>query len=393
MSRTGVVSLSPIFYVFAAALFCSRMGTLSVSFCLPWLLYGKASPTIISVVSASVVLPYIFSPWLSKLPDRYDFRWLLLLFELVQAPLTIGAYFLVMRSAFVLLIAALLISGAAEALSGLITDFYLVPYLAAGGSLTRANGVTLSATQVAPLASPLVAGLLIAVHAAAFVFFLNSVTYLFTAVMAAFFASRPYTPSRRPTTPIITAIKEIVRYKSLSRLTVSLILYNLSTGAVLLLIVLKAQQIWHLGATGIGVAATTAGVAGAASTWASGRYQHRQFRAYRIGIAVCTIGTLAVTTNSNLWLNMVGFLILYMGEGPVVVAQQTIRQTVIPRHIFGIVNGCIRAALIAAVPLARLMLSGMTMMGSLTTAGLPFTFVAAVALIAALCCQETVQVA
>lgn len=135
--------LTATFYFFTAALFSSRMGTLSVSFCLPWILYGRASPAVISLVSASVITPYILSPWLSKLPDRYDFRWLLLIFEVVQAPATIGAYLLIMHRQFALLIGCLLVSGTAEALSGLITDFYVLPYLAPAESLTRANGIAL----------------------------------------------------------------------------------------------------------------------------------------------------------------------------------------------------------------------------------------------------------
>lgn len=370
-----------VFYIFAVALFCSRVGTLSVSFCLPWILYGKTSPFVISLVSASAIFPYVFSPWLSRLPDRYDFRWLLLVFELMQAPVTIGAYFLVMRNVIGLLVVCLLISATAEAVSGLITDFYLIPHIAPAGSLSRANGIAVSATSAAPLASPLLAGLLVAAHATIFIFLLNAVTYTFTAAMAVVFARRRSAPRRSPPTPTLSAIKKLIGQKSILRLTLSLALYNLGTGAVLLLITLKAQHIWHWGATGIGAVTTIVALAGAGTAWASGRYQRDHFRAYRAGIAICTVGTLAVTTNSILWLNIAGLAVLNLGEGPVVVAQQTIRQTTIPQSVYGVVNGCIRAVLIAAVPAARLILGGMTAITSLTTAGIPLALIAIIALL------------
>lgn len=380
--------LTATFYAYAAALFGSRLGSLSVSFSLPWILYGRASPAVISVASASMLVPYVLSPWLSRLPDRHDFRWLLLASELLQAPATVAVYYLAVHRAYMGLIACLLLSSAAEAMSGLVSDFYVLPYLVPAELLGRANGVALGVTQAAPLLSPFIAGLLIAHQAALSIYVFNALSYMLTAGIAVLLVRRHPVPARRKAVSAVQAIREIMRMKGLRRLTVSLIAYNLTTGAVLLLVTLKAQHIWHWSAASVGMVTTAAGVLGAGQAWLSGRYQKAPYRALRTGVCICAAGTVAATAGAALWANISGLLVLCCGEGTVAVAQQTIRQTEIPRPLFGIMNGCMRAAMIAAVPAARIILAGMAAVTSLTIAGLPFALLALIAVIAAFRCSS-----
>jgi MFS transporter len=383
----GPGHLPATFYLYTAALSGSRLGSLSVGFSLPWILYGRASPAIISVASASILVPYVASPWLARLPGRYDFRWLLLAFELIQAPATLAVYHLAVHRAYPLLIGCLLLASTAEAVSGLITDFYVLPYLAPGPLLARANGVVLGATQAAPLISPLLAGVLISHRSAFAIYVFNAASYLLTAGIAVVLVRRHPRPVRAGPVPTREAVAAIMRTRRLRRLTLSLVAYNLATGAVLLLIVLKAQHIWHWSAAGAGAVTTAAGALTAALAWLTGRRQRRPLRSLRIGVAVCAAGTVAVTAGGVAWVNITGLGVLCAGEGIVAVAQQTIRQTQIPRNVFGTVNGCMRAAMIAAVPAARMMLGGLTAVTSLTAAGAPFALLAVVAVIAALRCR------
>jgi MFS family permease len=164
-ARVGAfVGLSRGFLAFLGGLTISKLGDAIYTFALPWIAYELTrSPVVMGTLYATEIIPILlFGALAGVFVDRWDRRRLMLLSDLLRA--AIVAVIPLLHVLGLLAIWHLYLAAFALSLVSLafdVTTTAVIPEMA-GSDLTRANASHQLAMQLASMAGPAMAGLLIA---------------------------------------------------------------------------------------------------------------------------------------------------------------------------------------------------------------------------------------
>lgn len=267
----------------------------------PWLASAVTrNPVHIALVGVATRLPWlIFSLPAGVITDRVDRRRLVVAMDVIRTVVTIAVALVVLAyqgdlaspeligsgqaqppAGSGLLLAVLYISATLFGLAEVLRDNAaqtLMPAVVAKENLERANGRLWGAEMIMnSFVGPPLGGFLLAV-AFALPFFLDAGTFAVAAAMAAFLTGsfRPVGGGSAPARSFIADLKEGFRWlwshRLLRTLAIVLGLLNAAGSASFATIVLFAQEILHLDATGFGLLASAGAVGGVAGSFLAAR--------------------------------------------------------------------------------------------------------------------------
>ena len=343
-------------------------------------------PLAVSAVYAAGWVPWVlFSLVAGAIVDRVDRRrvmWmtdatrcLLVATIAVTVPAGVGGVWLLVGVAFLLGVGQTLFDTASQV---------LLPSLVSRDQtrLERANGkVTMAILGGQQFAGPPLGGALFAL-ARPLPFVGDAVSFALSSVLARSVRGR-FRPDRGPEPAgVVSSIAEGVRWLWGNRLLRLLALMvtgmNVATGAALSLLVLFAQDVLHLGDVGYGLLMAALSVGGALA-WPVMPALRR-----RVGVGNLLTGLflgsgallLAVGLSSDLW--VVATCVVLLGA-PVVmwnVVTVSLRQMIVPDHLFGRVNSIYKMVGMGGIPIGAV--AGGVLAGRF---GLHAPFLAAAALL------------
>lgn len=267
----------------------------------PWLASAVTrNPVHIALVGVATRLPWlIFSLPAGVITDRVDRRRLVVAMDVIRTVVTIAVALVVLAyqgdlaspeligsgqaqppAGSGLLLAVIYISATLFGLAEVLRDNAaqtLMPAVVAKENLERANGRLWGAEMIMnSFVGPPLGGFLLAV-AFALPFFLDAGTFAVAAAMAAFLTGsfRPVGGESTPARSFIADLKEGFRWlwshRLLRTLAIVLGLLNAAGSASFATIVLFAQEILHLDATGFGLLASAGAVGGVAGSFLAAR--------------------------------------------------------------------------------------------------------------------------
>lgn len=267
----------------------------------PWLASAVTrNPVHIALVGVATRLPWlVFSLPAGVITDRVDRRRLVVAMDVIRTVVTIAVALVVLAyqgdlaspeligsgqaqppAGSGLLLAVLYISATLFGLAEVLRDNAaqtLMPAVVAKENLERANGRLWGAEMIMnSFVGPPLGGFLLAV-AFALPFFLDAGTFAVAAAMAALLTGsfRPDGGERAPARSFIADLKEGFRWlwshRLLRTLAIVLGLLNAAGSASFATIVLFAQEVLHLDATGFGLLASAGAVGGVAGSFLAAR--------------------------------------------------------------------------------------------------------------------------
>lgn len=267
----------------------------------PWLASAVTrNPVHIALVGVATRLPWlVFSLPAGVITDRVDRRRLVVAMDVIRTVVTIAVALVVLAyqgdlaspeligsgqaqppAGSGLLLAVLYISATLFGLAEVLRDNAaqtLMPAVVAKENLERANGRLWGAEMIMnSFVGPPLGGFLLAV-AFALPFFLDAGTFAVAAAMAALLTGsfRPEGGERAPARSFIADLKEGFRWlwshRLLRTLAIVLGLLNAAGSASFATIVLFAQEVLHLDATGFGLLASAGAVGGVAGSFLAAR--------------------------------------------------------------------------------------------------------------------------
>ncbi|MDA2451987.1 MFS transporter [Bacillus cereus] len=172
------------YVIFVFGLLISRMGDSLYTFALPWIAYKlTGSAIIMSSLFAIGVLPIVlFGPIVGVLVDRFDRRKLMLVADL--GCIILVALIPILYNLSVLQLWHLYVVSFILAVLSMLFDvatITVIPQIA-GQSLTRANSAYQMVNQIASLAGPALAGIVIAIIGGINALWINAISFIATLV-------------------------------------------------------------------------------------------------------------------------------------------------------------------------------------------------------------------
>ncbi len=365
---SGRVRLGPSYAKLWAAVTVSNVGDGIYYTALPLLAATLTrDPLTISMVFFAEQLPWLlFALPAGVLVDRVDRRRLLWTVDAARFAVVgaLGVAVLAGWATIWLLVVAGFLLGVGQTLYDTAAQV-IVPALVSRdpARLERANGRIESAALVGgQLAGPPAGGLLFSA-APAVPFLTDAASFAAGSVLVAAIPGR-YVRHRDPDAARTTMRAEITeglgwlwRHRLLRTLAIMVGVMNLTIAAWLAIFVLFAQDKLGLGSVGYGILLTGTAVGGAVGGLVAARLS-RRFGPGPLLIATVVgpgAGTLAAGASSNAWL--VGGLLAVLGLMGVVwnVLTVSLRQQIVPDHLFGRVNSVYKLLAMGTVPLGALL--------------------------------------
>ncbi|MFF8413029.1 MFS transporter [Streptomyces omiyaensis] len=347
------------FWLLTSAAAVSKLGNTFLNLAMPWTLLAHTGSPLLAALSLGVQnLPYIISPLLGGLIDRYERRRVFMVSELVQGVAVALVPLLLMGQQIAWTLLLLLVVGCASVVSNLTSDFSLVPALSPPDRLAEAYSRYASATSVARCIGPAIAGGVLATVGPSWALWFDATTFLATAAVALTLPVQPAAPASAGFLSMLSeGFRGFRRLPGVVRLTVVLALYNLGAGSMPAIVVVLAKDAWHWssGQAGLVLAAGAAG--SALGAWLGPRVLAKGSTTRRVG---CWFGVCAVACALLLppWpaLTVVGFFVLMAGEGGMNVTTNEYRFRAIPNALVGRVNSIMRAFIVGATVLSSVVL-------------------------------------
>ncbi|MEU6232362.1 MFS transporter [Kitasatospora sp. NPDC047058] len=347
------------FWLLTLAAAVSKLGNTFLNLAMPWTLLADTGSPLLAALSLGVQnLPYVASPLLGGLIDRYERRRVFLVSELVQGVAVALIPLLLASRQIAGILVLLLVVGCASVVSNLTSDFSLVPALSPPARLAEAYSAYASTVSVARCVGPAVAGAVLATTGPAWALWIDAATFLVTAAVAVTLPKQPPAPAAAGfLTMLSEGFRSFRRLPGVVRLTVVLALYNLGAGSMPAIVVVLAKDAWHWssGQAGLVLAAGAAG--SALGAWLGPRVLAGASTARRVGcwFGVCTVACALLVPP---WpaLTVLGFFALMAGEGGMNVTTNEYRFRAIPDALTGRVNSIMRAFIVGATVLSSVLL-------------------------------------
>ncbi|MDF5756210.1 MFS transporter [Spongiactinospora sp. TRM90649] len=350
------------FWLLTLAACVSRVGDQLLTVALPITVLSASGSMLLGVLSLGVMYaPYLLSPLLGVIIDRYDRRAVFAAAEITRAitvallpPLLDGGH---LAAAFTVL----LVSGTAGAAASITSDFHLIPTLVPPDRVEWAYGRHSGLLQVARFAGPALAGVSVGALGVSATIWLNAATFLLTAAVAGVLPRGSGAAAAGEPGGLRemfgAGVAEFRRDHRIVRLTFALAAYNLGSGGLAGLFVVVATGTWHWPVEQVGLAWSASALATMAGSLLSRRMFPRASveRRITLWLAVCAAGGLLGLAGHPVPV-LIGVYAIGLGEGGMNVATLSFRQDVIRAAYSGRVNSIIRMFVMAAIPLSSLVL-------------------------------------
>lgn len=345
--------------LFIGAVLVSKLGNQLLFLSVPLAIYDTTGSAALALLSfAATALPWVASPFLGVIVDRFDRRKVFAATEAVQGIgiALLGTVLLSRVNPATFLVLTLV--GCAAVMSNIIVGFVFIPALAPPERLSQLNGFFNASSQVVALVGLPIGGLVYAGLGARLSLNLDAATFLFTIVISLILPAA-MVPRGQPR-KIIAGAREgwqyLRRERPLMRLAWILGICNVGAGSLGVVVLQLARGGWQWSpigagfAMGVGAAGTAMGaVIGARFSKHSSSDPTGLFTLWLAMLAAGAFGILLFAHSP--WL-LIGFLVLSVGEGAVNVQSLLLRQLWIPSRLTGRVNLIIRMIILGAVPLS-----------------------------------------
>jgi MFS family permease len=345
------------FLLFWLGRIVSTIGTILTSVVLPILVFqltGSALQT--SLLATLGVLPYwLFGLFAGVLADRVDRRTIMIVCDitnaLLLASIPLAAYFHLLTITQIYLV-HFLASSAFVWFDA--ANFGAVPSLVGRARILEANSLIWSTNTVCEIVTPSIAGILIAVLGAASTIWLDSSSYLLSAVVLLSISRALSSASRREvaaaSTSLILSLRNdigagvsFIRHHRLVRtLTLLGFGHSVTTGAVQGMIVVFGVRALQLSSTDARLGwLFTAGAIGALLASILSPQLSKHIAVERItlfGLLTNSLAVLALVLAPNLWIGLLCYLIFQLCSTIVILNGVSLRQIVTPEHLLSRVN-------------------------------------------------------
>lgn len=364
--------LGPNYWRLWTASVISNFGDGLSSIAYPWLASAiTRSPVHIALVGVASRLPWlVFSLPAGVITDRVDRRRLVVTMDTLRAAITLAVAIIVLvnqsslattpedigpglaaRGENGLLLATLYISALFFGLAEVLRDNAaqtLMPSLVAKENLEKANGRLWGAELVTnSFAGPPVGGFLLAI-AFSLPFFVDAGTFAVAAAMIAFLTGTFRPQAERPTTTFTSDLKEGFRWlwghRLLRRFAIALGLLNASSMAAGATVVLFAQEILDLNATGFGLLSSAAAIGGVAGSLLAARLSKWLGSGGNLLVSLASMGIAYVVIGLTSKAPLVWVMYAISAFAVVLwnVVTVSLRQAIIPDRLLGRVNSVYR---------------------------------------------------
>ena len=321
-----------------AGAFLSNFGLQMLSVAVSWDLYTQThSALILGNVGFVQVAPFLlFSLFAGHIADRYDRRTVMVLAQLVY--LAASALLLLGNRSVPLIYAALLLTALARTFQGPARGAVL-PQIVPAEILGNAITWNSSAQEIANVAGPALAGLLLATTGSRTVYLIQAVFAVLTLVCFASIRSRRAAGAPGPERNL-KSLLEGIRFVVGNRLiltAVSLDLFGVLFGGATALLPIFAVDILHAGPRALGWlrAAPSVGAVAMAISMAHLPRIDRAGRALLLTVAGFGLATIAFGLSRNLWLSLVMLVLTGAFDNVSVVLRHSLVQTKTPDFVRG----------------------------------------------------------
>jgi MFS family permease len=348
------------FWLLTSAASFSDLGNAFLNLALPTVILARTgSPLLAALSLAADCSPYVFAPALGTLIDRYDRRRVFLVSELAQAVLVALLPSLLSAGQIAPTLVLLLFVGCGGVISGLTSDFSLLPMLVPPDRVSRAYSRYGTATATARCIGPAAAGVMMVAFGWDWALWIDAVTFLGSALVALVLPRRERPPAagRGFLRMQVEGFQSFRRIPAIRRLTLALSLLNLGAAATPTIMVVLAEGSWHwsAGRAGLIVAAGAAG--SALGSWLAGHVFATAPVRWRIGLwFAVSAGGCALLLAAWPMVVITGACVLSAGTGGMNVTTNEYRFSVIPPEVAGRVNAVMRASILGAASLSSLIL-------------------------------------
>jgi MFS family permease len=356
----AVKASSVRFWLLTSAASVSNLGNTFLNLAIPSvILAGTGSQLLAALSLGADYLPYIFAPALGTLVDRYDRRRVYMLSELAQGALVAFIPLLLSAGQVALTLAVLLGVGCGGVVSGLTSDFSLLPMLAPPDRVRQAYSWYGAATQTAQCLGPAVGGVMLAAFGGHWALWIDGVTFLGTALVALVLPRRQEPPAVGQGFLRMQSegFRSFRRIPAIHRLTLALSLQNLGAAATPTIMVVLAEGTWHWSPFRAGLIAAAGAAGSALGSWLAGHVLADAPPKWRIGLwfTVCA-GSCALLLAAWPAAVIAGACLLSAGAGGMNVTTNAYRFSVIPQDVAGRVNAVMRAFILGAASLSAVIL-------------------------------------
>jgi MFS family permease len=362
------------FWAFTTASVLSRVGDQMLMFALPLaVLKNTGSAAAAVIVFAMRGLPYIVSPLLGVLIDRFDRRRMFVAANLLQAVCVVGVAF-ALDNLYVAS-ALLVVSGLGAVVVGILGYYVLIPDLVEPEWRSRALSHFAACNEVAKLAGPFAAGLVVTLVSSFGAVLLDAASFILAAAVAVVLPalSPPDRGSGHRTDRLRAGFRWIAKSRGVLVLMLTMSVSNLGAGS------LDSVFVTYLGRQNISAAVlggiVTAGpLAGALGAWTSGRLFVRysfdgRILAWQLLVAVGCLGFLLPGPVPK----AVAYAVACFGFAGSNVNTIRFRQETIPPQLSGRVNSIIRMVIAGSVPLSAFLYGAVVQHTESTLQWVPLT--------------------
>ncbi len=351
-------SLPGRFWIFSAGAVISVLGLWVRRVAVPLALLDQQEPGL-AVLSVGVqAVPYLFSPLVGWVVDRYDAKRSFIGVELVQMGGVLALPTLLSADTPIWLFGLLAALGVCEVLSLLAADYSLIPRLVAAENLGLANSRFHALRGAAQMAGPAVGGLAVGTIGVEGAILFDSLTFGMSASAALVLPLSPPRPGSVSDSFPLALREGFVawrRNRELVALTTGLTLYNFGVGALVGIVLLVARDWWEWSEQGVGLVLSAGAAAGSLGAFLASHAMRRFGPAGYVQacFAAALAGGMAMAVRPTLPAALIfGFLLLYFSEGVLNVGTQTLRQSLVPVELRGRVNATMRLFILGVIPLS-----------------------------------------
>lgn len=363
---TRFIQLPGAFAAFLGGLTISKLGDAIYTFALPWIAYELThSPVVMGTLFAVEILPILlFGAFAGAYVDRTDRRKLMLWADGIRAGLV--ASIPALQGLGLLQLWYLYLAAFALALVSLAFDVSttaVIPQMASegGAPLTKANAAHQLAMQVASMAGPALAGLLIAVVGGFQSLWVDALsfggTFLVLLRMPAFHLERCCAEVQSVLRGITEGFRWFRGNKVIQMLALQAATGNFGFGLVTAVLMYYLRDGLGLSAEVSGLNYAMLGVGGILGSIAvvplARRY--RKGVLYPAMLSVGFLGLLVLATVRAPWAPGLGFGIVAACDTAWVVLSTSVRQELIPGHLMGRVLSFSRLLSTAAMPVGAVL--------------------------------------
>lgn len=321
----------------------------------------QGTPYQVSGILIAFVIPMAFlGPIAGVFVDRWDVKRTMITSDLARAVLTALLGVAAALPQIYLLIFAL----SAVSCFFLPAQMVALPQLVRREELLVANALNSQTMNINRVISPAVAGALVAWAGERICFYLDSVSFLFSAAMLALLAlprraAEPSAEKKAILKELFAGLRFILNHRALTFLIGSMVAAILALGAFDALIAVYVRDILAAQSGVFGAIMSLVGGATIVGSFAIGRFGQRQskLRLVVVGILIIGLSVLVLAAAGRVWVTLACCLGFGLGVACVLVPSQTLMQEEAPAEILGRV-GSTSMSLMTVAQLLSFLLAG-----------------------------------